>query len=165
MKKILPIIVRLVIIILLITSITFNIIYIKKYNKIKNETTIETIIKREKNVDYNEKKTYYSKLNFKQFNNKINSDKPSTIAIVDKKTKTYHKYLELINKISFYNDIDLYLLDISDLSKKNLINFYEIDDKLKEYEDNYIIIVKSGKIISTTTFNEEDIGTITEKIK
>ena len=48
---------------------------------------------------------------------------------------------------------------------KNEIYFYELDDRLKELESDYIITLNNEKVISITEFDSEDINIILENLK
>ena len=86
------------------------------------------------------------------------------IAIIYNSSPTYNKFLELINKQSFYKNSNIYLLEISKLSKKEEILFYEFDDRLKELNSDFIITIKNKEIISIITFNTSYLNSIVDSI-
>ena len=66
-------------------------------------------------------------------------------------------YLEYVNKST-----KIYLLELSKLTNKDEISFFELDNRLKKLESNYIISIKNKKIISITTFDNANINFIIE---
>ena len=68
----------------------------------------------------------------------------------------------MINKTAYYKNTKIYLLELSKLSKKNEVSFYEIDERFKELESNYIITVSNNEILSITTFDNSKINLIIE---
>ena len=48
------------------------------------------------------------------------------------------------------------------LSKKNEVSFYNLDNRFKNLESNYIITVSNKKILSITTFNNDELSKIIE---
>ena len=59
---------------------------------------------------------------------------------------------------------NIYLLEISKLSKKEEILFYEFDDRLKELNSDFIITIKNKEIISIITFNTSYLNSIVDSI-
>lgn len=153
------IIVSIIIIILL----TINVLFINKYLK-EDKRIIEEVQYTITEGEYNPDTKYYSTLNYKNFKKVYKKKKVSTIAIIDNSSKTYNMFLELINKISFYKSTKIQLLDISKLSRKNEIDFYNLDERLPRLNTNYLITVSNNKILSVTTFTEEDLITIVKGI-
>ena len=155
------IIVSLMIIFLLIS----NIFFIYKYYKEKdNEVVRETLIFNN-DKEYDEDKIYYTEINYKTFNTLIKKDKVITIAVIDNSSKTYKRFLDMVNQIAYYKKTNIYLFEVSKLSKKNEISFYEIDDRLKSLESDYLITICNNKIISITTFDTEKLTNIIESLK
>lgn len=107
-------------------------------------------------------KKYYATLKYSKFKSLYKSDKITTIAIVDNSTSTYNKFIEMINKTAYYKSTKIYLLKINKLSKKNEVAFYNLDDRLKDLESNYIITVSKKKILSITTFDNQELNKIIE---
>jgi len=64
--------------------------------------------------------------------------------------------------MSYYKNTKMYLLEINKLSRKNEIAFYNLDDRLRDLETNYIITVSNNKIISITTFENTELNKIIE---
>lgn len=155
----------LIITIMLVISIILNVILLINYNTTNNNDILEidNTGKIEGTFDSNIK--YYTEIVPKKFKKVITQDRTITIAVVDNTSLTHDKFVELINKISFYKNSNIYLLEISKLSKKNEIYFYELDDRLKELESDYIITLNNEKVISITEFDSEDINIILENLK
>lgn len=144
---------------------TTNVLILYKYLNVDKEIKVtQEVLFKETNKEYNEKDKYYASIKYKKFNTLLKDDEISTIAIVDNSSNTYKKFIEMINKISYYKNTKIYLLEISSLSKKNEIKFYETDERLNDLESNYIITVSNNHIISITTFENSDINLIIEGI-
>lgn len=112
--------------------------------------------------EFNPKKKYYATLKYNKFKSLYKSKKITTIAIVDNSTTTYNKFIEMINKTAYYKSTKVNLLRINKLSKKDLVAFYNLDDRFKELDTNYIITVSNKKILSITTFNNQELNKIIE---
>lgn len=144
---------------------TTNVLLLYKYLNVDKEIKVtQEVLFKETNEDFNDDNKYYASIKYKKFNELLKDNKVSTIAIVDNSSKTYNKFIEMINKLSYYKNTKIYLLEISSLSKKNEIKFYETDERLNELESNYIITVSNNNIISITTFENSDINLIIEGI-
>lgn len=144
---------------------TTNVLLLYKYLNVDKEIKVtQEVLFKETNKDFNNDNKYYASIKYKKFNELLKDNKVSTIAIVDNSSKTYNKFIEMINKLSYYKNTKIYLLEISSLSKKNEIKFYETDERLNELESNYIITVSNNHIISITTFENSDINLIIEGI-
>lgn len=144
---------------------TTNVLLLYKYLNVDKEIKVtQEVLFKETNKDFNNDNKYYASIKYKKFNELLKDDKVSTIAIVDNSSKTYNKFIEMINKLSYYKNTKIYLLEISSLSKKNEIKFYETDERLNELESNYIITVSNNHIISITTFENSNINLIIEGI-
>lgn len=144
---------------------TTNVLLLYKYLNVDKEIKVtQEVFFKETNKEFNNENKYYASIKYKKFNELLKDDKVSTIAIVDNSSKTYNKFIEMINKLSYYKNTKIYLLEISSLSKKNEIKFYETDERLNELESNYIITVSNNHIISITTFENSDINLIIEGI-
>lgn len=153
-------IIFITIIILLIVS---NIYFLYNYLTIeKEDDTIEEILFTPTKEDYQEEKKYYAPIKFSKFKKIYKSDKVTTIAVIDNSSNTYNKFIEMINKTAYYKNTKIYLLELSKLSKKNEIAFYELDEGLINLETNYLITVSNNKILSITTFENENINKIIE---
>lgn len=165
LKRIRKIIIPIFIITIIFLTIS-NIHLNNKIDSLKEDEEQLEIIKycpREEDSKYNEKKVYYNTLNYKTFKKLMTKNTVVTIGVVDKKTSTSNKFIEYINRLSYNNNKSYYLMDINKLSKKNLVAFYELDERLKELDNNYIITIKKNKIISITTIDEEEINTLIER--
>lgn len=159
--KKLPIIILSV---LLIISIVTNIIIYIMYENNKDDELIIKCVSRDDN-NYNEKEEYYNKIASKNFKKILSTKETLTIAVVDNSSPTSQKFVELVNKIAFYNNSNIYLLEISKLSKKNEVYFYELDNRLKTLNSDYIIVLNDEKVISVTEFSKENINSLIESIK
>lgn len=114
---------------------------------------------------FNEKKVYYNKTNYKTINKIFNEKKVYTIAITNNKSNTRDIFIKLINKISFYNNENIYLINISDLSKKNKAKYYNLNKELKNLKEDCIIKIYNKKIIAKTTFTKNNINKIIDSYK
>ena len=140
------IILSIINIVLLISLIFITIKYCNNNEK-------EIVIKKnvyELKEGYDPSKVYYQKINYKQFKKMSLKDEVYNIAIIDKQ--------------SFYKNSNIYLLEISKLSKKEEILFYEFDDRLKELNSDFIITIKNKEIISIITFNTSYLNSIVDSI-
>lgn len=146
-----------VIFLLLISNISLFILY---KNETKEEKVVEEVLFTKTDEPYNKDEKYYASINFKTFTKLYRGNEISTIAIIDNSSRTRTKFLEMINKMSFYHHTKIHLLEVSKLSKKNEIAFYDYDERLKLLESNYLITVSNNKILSITTFSNEDINLI-----
>lgn len=148
-----------------IVLIISNVFFIINYcSETKEELVINKIIF-DKSKDYDASTIYYTKINYKQYKKIISQKKISTIAIIDNSSKTYNKFLEMINKISYYNNSNIYLFDTSKLSKKEQIEFFELDERLKDLNSDYIVQIKNNKIISVISYDTEELNNIVNYIE
>lgn len=130
----------------------------------KEDKVTQEILYKETTDDYDAEEQYYSIIQYKKFKTLLKNDEVSTIAILDNSSNTQNKFLEMINKISYYKNTKIHLLEVSKLSKKNEISFYEVDERFKKLETNYIITVNQGKVLSITTFDSTKLNKIVEGI-
>lgn len=152
------------ILIILVLTIS-NIMLFQKYKDTdKEQLQLIKFCPQEIDSEYNENTKYYTELNYKTFKKLMKKNNVITIGIVDKNTTTSDKFRHLLNKYTYDNNTNSYMLDISKLSQKNLIAFYELDERLPELESNYIITIKKNKILSITTIENEEINTILESL-
>ncbi len=153
--------------ILIITIVLLTISNIHLNNKIdNNEEEKLDVIKycpKEEDSKYYENKIYYNKINYKTFKQLTKKNTLLTIGVVDKKSATSNKFIDYINKQSYYNNKSYYLLDINKLSKKDLVSYYELDERLKDLDNNYIITIKNKKVISITIIDNESIDALIER--
>ena len=149
------IIITLVIVALFIGNILLLCRMITLEKNIKKDS--EFVYKVEIKGKYNSAKKYYMPISFGEYNKLLKKKELFTLAVIDNSSNTYNKFLELVNKIAFYKNTKIYLLDTSKLSKKNTVLFYNLDDRLSSLESNFIINVYNNKIISITEFNNEDL--------
>lgn len=112
--------------------------------------------------DFDKDKTYYKRISYSKFKKYFKSDKLRIVAIIDNSSNTYNKFLEVINKIAYYRRTNIYLLETSKLSNKNEAEFYNIDDRFKDLESNYIITIRNNKVLSLTTFDNEYLNKLEE---
>ena len=154
---------NLIIIVIIVFLILTNIILLSacftlKEKDIETEEVLYTLTKDE----FSKEKKYYTTLKYSKFKKLYKSNKVTTIAIVDNSTTTYNKFIEMINKASYYKSTKIQLLKINKLSKKDLTSFYNLDDRFKELDTNYIITISNKKILSITTFNNQELNKIIE---
>ena len=150
----------IIILILIITNICLAISYYHK-DIIQSVEEIKYLYIEN---EYNKKEKYYEKIDYKKLNKLLKDNKVHTIAIINNNSNTAIKYKELINKTAYYNRIKICLIDTSSLTKKELISFYEIDERLAKQNDNYIITIKNRKILSITTFELDKINEIIKEM-
>ncbi len=150
-----------IIVILLISNIITLVNYISLS---KEEPKPQEVLYTKTEDKYNFKEKYYTTIKYSDFKKKYKSTKVTTIAVLNNTSNTTDRFLEMINKISFYKSTKISLLELGKLSKKNEASFYELDERLKKIENNYIITVSNGKIISITTFDNTELLTIIEGI-
>lgn len=122
------------------------------------------ICPKELETEYQEDTIYYQKLSYKKFKKKLAGNDLVTIGIIDSTSPTNQKFLELINRTAYSTNEIIYILDISKISKKNTIEFYDIDERLSNLEYNYIMRIKDNKIYSITEYNQEELNTLIEKV-
>lgn len=151
--------------IFVILIIISNIFLFTAYNHaIKEKTITEEIIYKETSKDYNEEEKYYANIKYKKFSDLWKSNELSTIAIVDNSSPTYNKFIKMINKIAYYKNTKIYLLETSKLSKKDEIKFYDLNENFSKLETNYLLTISNKKIISITEFNNDELNKIIERI-
>jgi hypothetical protein len=155
--------INLVTIVIIVFLVLTNIILLSACLKLKDKDidTQEVLYTLTKD-EFNHEKKYYTTLKYSKFKSLYKSKKVTTIAIVDNSTSTYNKFIEMINKTAYYKSTKIQLLRINKLSKKDLTAFYNLDDRFKELDTNYIITVSNKKILSITTFNNQELNTLIE---
>lgn len=150
-------------IIIIATLIISNICLILSYRNLnKKDLSFEQVLFTKTSEDFDSNNKYYANIKYKKFNSLWKSNKISTIAIVDNSSTTYNKFIQMINKIAYYKNTKIYLLETSKLSKKDLVKFYDKDKRLSELESNYIITINKGKIITITTFDNNELNKVLE---
>ena len=151
----------LIIIFLLMIS---NIYFINKSNK-EEPNKVEEIVfyQKETKENYNEKRKYYQKISYSKFNTMFKKNEVYNFAIVDSTSNTYNSFMTLINQITYYKGMKIFVLDISELSKKNSVAFLDIDERLSNLESDYIMTTKKKKIISLTEIESSAIGTLVKE--
>ena len=87
------------------------------------------------------------------------------IAVIDNTSNTYNSYLSLLNHVAYYKSTNIFVLDLSKLSKKNNIAFYEIDERLSKIEGNYMITTKDSEIIAITEIEPSQIGSLIKEME
>ena len=160
-KVVKNLLVFLVIVLLIKSNITFWI----KYKKREKEEKIRNHIVYKNGEQYDKEIKYYNTINYNNLKKMLNQEDAITLAVIDNSSRTYDKFLEMINKVAFYKNTNIYLLEISKLSKKNEIAFYELDDELKELESDYIIIIKNKKVIAKVVIDKEEINNIIKSME
>ena len=162
-KKIKKIVNKIPYLIIVLLSIS-NIYFINRGNK-EESTQVEEIVfyQKETKENYNEKKKYYQTITYNKFNTLFKKNEVYTFAIVDSTSNTYNSFMTLVNQVTYYKGVKIFVLDISELSKKNNVAFLDIDERLANLESNYIITTKKKKIISLTEIESSAIGTLVKE--
>ena len=155
---------KLMILLVVLLSIS-NIYFINKSNKKIESNNVEEIVfyQKESKENYNEKKKYYKEITYSKFNSMYKKNEIYNFAIVDSTSNTYNSFLTLINQITYNKGLNLFVLDLSKLSKKNNVTFLDIDDRLANLESNYLITTKQKKIISLTEIENSQIGALVKE--
>ena len=150
---------NLVIIVIIVFLIVTNLIILSACLTLKDKD-IETqeILYTLTTEEFKPEKKYYATIKYSNFKKLYKSKKVTTIAIVDNSTTTYNKFIEMINKTAYYKHTKIQLLKVNKLSKKDLAAFYNIDDRFKYLDTNYIITVSNKKILSITTFDNQELN-------
>lgn len=153
----------IIIIILLIS----NIFFFSKGITHKPEQQIEefTFYQKCTELKYKESKKYYKNIDYSKFKKMYNKKSVYNIAIVDSTSNTYNSFLTLINHIAYYKSTNIFTLDISKLSKKNSVEFYEIDERLSEVDGNYLMTINNKKVISITEIEQSEISTLIKEME
>ena len=155
----------ILLIIVILILVMSNIYFFNETMQNKGEVIVtEEYVYEKVEGNFDENKEYYKRINFKKFKKYLSSDKLRVIAVIDNTSKTYNKFLEVLNKIAYYRRTNIYLLETSKLSNKNEVAFYDIDERFKKLNSDYIIVVSGGKILSITTFDEEFLNKVEEGI-
>ncbi len=155
LKKNIP---YIIITILIITNIFF--IFKSPEEKVISKTEEFTFYQKCTDLDYNEDKKYYKEIKYSKFKKLYKQDAVYNIAIIDNTSNTYDSYLTLLNHIAYYKSTNIFVLDLSKLSKKNNIAFYELDERLSTIEGNYMITTTDSKIIAITEMEPSEIGSL-----
>lgn len=160
-NQLLLIIPWLLIVLLIILNLNLN---KKLSNAEKQQATDQPCLTERKKDDskYSDSQKNYKEINYKTFKKLYKGKESATIAVVDNTSNTYDKFIEFINKTSYYNDLNINLLITSKLSKKNLVDFYELDDRFADLESNYIIVVKNNKILALVELSNVDLVDLIE---
>ena len=74
-------------------------------------------------------------------------------------------FVEYINKKAYYERTNINLIELSKLSKKNEVAFYNLNDRFSKLESDYIILVSDSKIISVIEFSKSDLNSLVELYK
>ncbi len=128
----------------------------------KEDKVIEEVLFTKTEDKYNNEKKYYATISYKKFKTLYKSNKITTIAVIDNTSNTHEKFKELVNKMAYYKSTKIHLLELNKLSRKNEIEFYDLDERLPSLESNYIITISNNKIISITTFENTDLNKVIE---
>ena len=114
--------------------------------------------------EYKEKNKYYADISLKKLKKLLKSNKVSTIAVIDSKSNISDMFIKMINKIAYYKSTKIYVIKINKLTAKQEIEFYNLDERLSKLESNYLMSIGNNKIISITTFDEENINMIEKEL-
>ncbi|MGN1337023.1 MAG: hypothetical protein ACI4WW_00910 [Candidatus Coprovivens sp.] len=137
----------------------------KPEEKIVSKTEDFTFYQKCTDLDYNEDKKYYKEINYSKFKKLYKKDTVYNIAVIDNTSNTYDSYLSLLNHVAYYKSTNIFVLDLSKLSKKNNIAFYEIDERLSKIEGNYMITTKDSAIIAITEIEPSQIGSLIKEME
>ena len=149
----------------LLTIINISISF-KQTNPNKKDETITIINKTFTHKDkFDEKKIYYNKTNYETFNKIFKEKKVYTIAITSNKSNTKDTFIKLVNRISFYNNENIYLVNPSNFSKKNKAKYYNLNKELKNLKEDCILKIYNKKIIAKTTFTKNNLNKIIDSYK
>ncbi len=156
-------IIQFLVIILLLGT---NIFTYYKYKTKKNpECSLCTSEIEDQEGKYNSDKKYYKEIDFKEFKKLYTGKEIATIAITDNSSSTYEKFIEYVNKKAYYEKTNINLIEISKLSKKNEIDFFELDERFSKLDSDYIIIVKENKVLEIIQVSREDLNILIEMYK
>ena len=159
-KKLTRINILLVIIIILL--IALNIFTFQKYLTKNNDECQLCLTETKIDSKYNPDKKYYTEVKFNDFKKLYTGKQIAIIAITDNSSLTHDKFVEYVNKKAYYDKININLIELSKLSKKNEIAFFELNEKLSKLDSDYIIYVKENKILLTIELSKEDLNSLVE---
>lgn len=149
----------IIIICICIILTIFNLFLIKNQSDCQKREEIVIVNKNVTYKDkYNKKTTYYNKAKFNTINKIFKEKKVYTIAITNNKSNTQESFKEYINKLCFYNNENIYLINISEYTKKEKAKYYNLNPELKNIKENTIIKIYNKKIISKTTLDKDNIN-------
>jgi len=114
---------------------------------------------------YDKDKLYYNELTYKKFNSLMKEDKVYTIAVVDNSSNIKELFLEYVNKLNYKNSLNISVLNVSKLNKKDELKFYDIDPRFKNLGSNYIVVIKNKKVISITEYDKESINILINSLE
>ncbi len=149
---------KIIIIIILLLTIS-NIYFINKNNnKTECNITIQEIKKDYDKKQYIKENKYYKKLKYKEFKKIYSDNKVHIIAITNSMNNSKDRFIEYVNRRSFFENKSIFLIIPNNFSKKNQAKFYNLNSEFKNNKGNYILIVKNNKILSKTTINDNSIN-------
>ena len=151
-------------IILIFFLLVSNIILINTHSINDAEEVEEIIYFRPTKDEYSPSKKYYAQIGYKKFKKLFKANNNSTIAVIDSKSNVSQMFLKMINKMAYYKNTKMYIIQVNKLTRKQEIAFYNLDERLGQLESNYIITVCNNNIISITTFDEENINLIEKEL-
>ena len=111
---------------------------------------------------FNADKKYYKEIGFSEFKKLYSSKDIATIAVTDNASTTHEKFIEYINKKAYYEKANINLIELSKLSKKNEVAFYDLDERLSKLDSDYIIVVRNNTILEITQISREDLNNLIE---
>ena len=166
-KKILKFLKKRIPIIIIIVLIISNVFFISKSFEETPEVETEEFVFYQKctEMNYKEKKKYYKEIDYKKFKKLYKQNKINNVAIIDNTSPTYKSYLTLLNHIAYYKGTNIFVLDLSKLSKKNSVEFYEMDERLSTIEGNYMITTKKKEVIAITEIEPSEIGSLIKEME
>ena len=152
--------------IVIILLIILNVCTLIKYhNKKSEECTLCLTEIDKKDTQYNKDKKYYKEIKFNDFKKLYKGKEMATIAVTDNSSQTHDMFVEYINKKAYYENANINLIELSKLSKKNEIAFFDLNEKFAKLDTDYIVYVKDNKIISVIEFSKEDLNSLVDLYK
>ena len=166
-KKVLKFLKKRITLIIILILIISNIFFIVQSMKTTPEVETEEFVFYQKcsEMNYKENKKYYKKIDYKKFKKLYKQNKIYNIAIIDNTSPTYNSYLTLLNHIAYYKSTNIFVMDLSELSNKNSVEFYELDERLINLEGNYMITTKKKNIIAITEVEPSQIGSLIKEME
>ena len=150
---------------LIICLIVLNIYTFYKYQTKKSAECTPCLTDIKLDSEYNKDNKYYKEIKFSEFKKLYNGKSIATIAVTDNSSQTHDMFVEYINKKAYYERTNINLIELSKLSKKNEVAFYNLNDRFSKLESDYIILVSDGKIISVIEFSKSDLNSLVELYK
>lgn len=150
---------------LIICLIALNIYTFYKYQNKKGDECTPCLTDTKLDAEYNADKKYYKEIKFSEFKKLYNGKSIATIAVTDNSSQTHDMFVEYINKKAYYERTNINLIELSKLSKKNEVAFFNLNERFSKLESDYIILVRDGIIVSVIEFSKNDLNSLVELYK